>query len=212
MADLAAARVRSDLVDAAVFLAQDPAVVPPWIPPHDEVRDWGEGRASSDDADDLLSCSTDMDEEVSDTHSVTDHRHDALVREEDSRWTNSLRNITNLYKLRDRPPPCIRGSVLEIQPPTLTERFGLLALADRKKHSIGATDRPRNVRKPRPVSGAAAAAAMAGASAARSRPLVEDSPRADEYVGFLVEADTGSGKAVRKGWLRFMRRKRPHRV
>ena len=141
-------RARSDLFDAT--LGRQPSSdaysgltrdsVPSWIP-KDELRDWaaspkfssadgdacGDGMGGVPDCDAISSASDD------DSPS-SEHQYTSL---DESRWGTSLRNISGLYaRARHRTPPAIRGFVLVVAPPTLTERFGLPGLHERRHGHI----------------------------------------------------------------------------
>lgn len=107
--------------------------------------------------------------------------------EEESRWVGSLRNLSQLGQLAARKEkPAIRGSVLDIRPPTVRERFGVRERKGWGRRRRGWGDR--------------------GDAAERGR-----EERADEYVGFLVEKqefvkEKVGGHRGRRGWLRFLKR------
>ena len=46
------------------------------------------------------------------------------IQEEDGRWVESMRNFGTLYR-QNRSPPRIRGSILDVEPPSFAERLGL---------------------------------------------------------------------------------------
>lgn len=65
----------------------------------------------------------------------------ALVN--DGRWVASLRNLAAIARPKGKEPPCIRGSILDVAPPSLSERFGLSALgAGKKLRSVHSDARP----------------------------------------------------------------------
>lgn len=98
-----------------------------------------------------------------------------------------MRNLSQLGQLAGRKEkPAIRGSVLEIRPPTVRERFGVRERKGWGRRRRGWGDRRDAVERGR-------------------------EERADEYVGFLVEKQEFMKEKVgrhkgRMGWLRFLKR------
>lgn len=168
--------------DAINFLTQDPQL-PAWLP-KDELRDW---RPSSTDS-------------LSNTSLVHD---DPCV---ESRWVSSLRNLSNLYRPRERELPEVRGSVLDVKPPTLAERLGLPQRRVREKSTaldrVGASSVEDKVeRKTLMQMRGDAGVAIVEASAFGCE------GRGDDYVGFLGgDVRIREASRVRKGWRRWLRR------
>lgn len=132
--------------------------------------------------------------------------------DEESPWGNSFRSLAGLYRRPARAPPAVRGSVLEIEPPTLTERFGLSALAagKRARHEQRANGQRATLAHARER--AHAHAVQSGGRPAQrfeARAEPQDGWRKDEYVGFLID---GASQPVhrRRGWFRFFRRSRAY--
>lgn len=131
--------------------------------------------------------------------------------EPSSRWATSMRQISNLYR-KDRNPPTIRGSILEVHPPTLTERFGLGSFAGERRHP----NRDTRARRP-----------GRGRENRHSRFTYEELHHVhgppdriflphedvkelgrDDYVGFLVPSREEKISRPKRGWRRFLRRSR----
>lgn len=171
-------RVRTDLNEDAIKYLKEDDEIPDWIP---------------DEEKQLWMSSTIQDPCV-------------VESEHGSRWATSLRSISNFYRPKERDPPCIRGSILDVHPPTLGERLGFNFDRRRAQPNTAAGRPARFARKTTRKDG---------------HPVRQESPNAvsfvnegegdvsgmDEYVGFLVEND-GAREIPkhRKGWRRFMKR------
>lgn len=102
--------------DARRFLSQDKDLVPSWVPA-DERRDW------TPSADVELQVDFDDDDDDDEALPESDPCADG---DAENRWVGSLRNLSQLGTLTARrEKPAIRGSVLEIRPPSVRERLGV---------------------------------------------------------------------------------------
>ncbi|PXF43161.1 hypothetical protein BWQ96_07105 [Gracilariopsis chorda] len=180
------ARIRTDMHN---LIDQLPDVhnVPDWIP-SDERRDWTAQQSHFDPC------------EVEDQPT--------------SRWATSLRHISNLYKARSKPPPGVRGSVLQVQPPTLGERLGIPAKNDKRRHATPAPPAPGRVlfsRRGRKKHSADSNTTDMDTPfrATKQTQSEEPSRYADDYVGFIEKPSTLlPHQRHRPSWLRFLRRPR----
>ena len=100
--------------EARGYLSEDEASVPSWLP-EDERRDW----TSSE----TIEPEIDFEDEEE-----TSSRHDPCEEETatEKKWVGSLRNLSHLGtrgSKKEKLP--MRGSILDIRPPTVRERFGV---------------------------------------------------------------------------------------
>ncbi|CDF37248.1 unnamed protein product [Chondrus crispus] len=100
--------------EARGYLSEDDASVPSWLP-EDERRDW----TSSE----TIEPEVDFEDEEE-----TPSRHDPCEEEAVAakKWIGSLRNLSHLGRRGSKKENLpMRGSILDIRPPTVRERFGV---------------------------------------------------------------------------------------
>lgn len=168
--------------DAVNYLAQDPQL-PSWLP-KDELRDWQPS-----------SCEPHL-------------SHTSLIQDPcvESRWVSSLRNLGNLYRLRERELPELRGSVLDVKPPSLAERLGLPQRRTRERATglDRVAERAMDVKTERRR--AMHATGDAGVAIVEAAAFGCEG-RGDDYVGFLGgDVRIRDASRVRKRWRRWLRR------
>lgn len=95
-----------------------------------------------------------------------------------SRWIS--------FRAFRKEAPSIRGSVLEIQPPTIGERLGITGgyAAGRRGRRFGSAQR----------------------SAKQKEEMSDSCFGRDDYVGFIADGENQYATPRRKGWLRRLRR------